>query len=379
MTPNLERPGLVAAVQAALARSPAVALLGPRQVGKTTLARRFLDASSSQYLDLEDPVVLAQLAQPMTLLSGLRGLVVIDEVQRAPELFPVLRVLLDRSDLPARFLLLGSASPQLLRQGSESLAGRLALIEMGGFTLQDTGADSAARLWWRGGFPRSYLAGDDAGSRLWRRDFARLVIERDMPALGLNVSLPAMLRFWAMLAHWHGQVWNAADPARALGVNESTVRRYLDHLTQMYLVRQLQPWHENLAKRQVKAPKVYIRDSGLLHEHLGIADPGALPLHARSGASWEGFVIEQILSLAAPDQAYFWATHAGAKLDLLLFKDGRRIGVEIKRSDAPSLTPSMHIALQDLALDALYVVYPGQRRYSLAPRVEVVPLHALLS
>lgn len=379
MIPNLERPGLVAAVQAALARSPAVALLGPRQVGKTTLARRFLDASSSQYLDLEDPVVLAQLAQPMTLLSGLRGLVVIDEVQRAPELFPVLRVLLDRSDLPARFLLLGSASPQLLRQGSESLAGRLALIEMGGFTLQDTGADGAARLWWRGGFPRSYLAGDDADSRLWRRDFARLVIERDMPALGLNVSLPAMLRFWAMLAHWHGQVWNAADPARALGVNESTVRRYLDHLTQMYLVRQLQPWHENLAKRQVKAPKVYIRDSGLLHEHLGIADPGALPLHARSGASWEGFVIEQILSLAAPDQAYFWATHAGAELDLLLFKDGRRIGVEIKRSDAPSLTPSMHIALQDLALDALYVVYPGQRRYPLAPRVEVVPLHALLS
>jgi predicted AAA+ superfamily ATPase len=333
--PPIHRPGLKAAVQAALQRSPAVALLGPRQVGKTTLARQFVAPGSTHYLDLEDPVVQAQLAQPMTLLAPLRGLVVIDEVQRAPELFPALRVLLDRDDAPARFLLLGSASPQLLRQGSESLAGRLAIIETGGFTLADTGAAAAARLWWRGGFPRSYLAGDDSASRLWRRDFLRLVIERDLPALGLNVSLPAMQRFWAMLAHFHGQVWNAADPARALGVNESTVRRYLDHLTQLYLVRQLQPWHENLGKRQVKAPKIYLRDSGLLHEQLGIADTTALLLHPRSGASWEGFVIEQLLAVAAPDQAYFWATHAGAELDLLLFKDGQRVGVEVKRSRRP--------------------------------------------
>jgi uncharacterized protein len=378
MPPSVNRPALMTTVQAALARSPAVALLGPRQVGKTTLARHFVAPGSDHYLDLEDPVVLAQLASPMTLLSGLRGLVVIDEVQRAPELFPVLRVLLDRENAPARFLLLGSASPQLLRQGSESLAGRLAIIELGGFTLQDTGTVDEARLWWRGGFPRSYLASDDAASRLWRRDFTRLVIERDMPALGLNVSLPAMQRFWAMLAHFHGQVWNAAEPARSLGVSESTVRRYLDHLTQLYMVRQLQPWHQNLGKRQVKAPKIYFRDTGLLHEQLGIADPTALLLHPRCGASWEGFVIEQILAVAAPDQAYFWATHAGAELDLLLLKDGQRIGVEVKRSDAPRLTPSMHIALGDLALDALYVVYPGDRRYPLASRIEAVPLRALL-
>lgn len=378
MPAAIDRPALRAAVSAALQRSPAVALLGPRQVGKTTLARGFVPAGAATYLDLEDPVVLAQLAAPMTLLSGLRGLVVIDEVQRAPGLFPVLRVLLDRADAPARFLLLGSASPQLLRQGSESLAGRLAIIEMGGFTLRDTGTAEASRLWWRGGFPRAYLADGDVASRLWRRDFVRLVVERDLPALGLNVSLPAMQRFWAMLAHFHGQVWNAAEPARALGVNESTVRRYLDHLTQLYMVRQLQPWFENLSKRQVKAPKVYLRDSGLLHEQLGIVDATALLLHPRCGASWEGFVIEQILAVAAPDQAFFWATHAGAELDLLLFKDGRRVGVEVKRNDAPRLTPSMTIALSDLRLDALYVVYPGDRRYPLAPRIEAVPLWALL-
>lgn len=374
----IDRPTLHDAVVQALAHSPAVALLGPRQVGKTTLARRFVAPGSPQYLDLEDPTVLAQLAEPMTLLAPLRGLVVIDEVQRAPDLFPVLRVLLDREASPAQFLLLGSASPQLLRQGGESLAGRLAVIDVGGFTLQDLGADAASRLWWRGGFPRSFLAGPDLQSRRWRRDFMRLVIERDMPALGLGVSLPAMQRCWAMLAHFHGQVWNAAEPARALGVNESTVRRYLDHLTQLYLVRQLQPWHENLAKRQVKAPKVYYRDSGLLHEQLGIADEAALRLHPRSGASWEGFVIEQILALAAPEQAYFWATHAGAELDLLLIRDGLRIGVEIKRADAPRLTASMTIAMRDLRLDALYVVYPGERRYRLAEGVEAVPLWAML-
>ena len=378
MSKALNRPALLAAVHAALARSPAVALLGPRQVGKTTLARQFVSPGSSHYLDLEDPVVQAQLAAPMTLLGGLRGLVVIDEIQRAPEIFPALRVLIDRDDAPARFLLLGSASPQLLRQGSESLAGRLAIIEMGGFSLQDVGAAQADRLWWRGGFPRAYLAADDVASRAWRRDFMRLVIERDLPALGLNVSLPAMQRFWSMLAHFHGQVWNAAEPARALGVNESTVRRYLDHLTQLYMVRQLQPWFENLAKRQVKSPKIYLRDSGLLHEQLGIADPTALLLHPRSGASWEGFVIEQVLAVAGPDQAFFWSTHAGAELDLLLFKDGRRVGVEIKRSDAPRLTASMTIAQRDLRLDALHVVYPGSRRYALAPGIEAVPLQALL-
>lgn len=374
----IERRSLASAVHAALRRGPAVALVGPRQVGKTTLARSLLAPGSPNWFDLEDPQVEAQLATPMVALKDLRGLVVIDEVQHAPELFRVLRVLIDRPQNPARFLLLGSASPSLLRQSSESLAGRLEVIEAGGFTLDETGAADAAALWWRGGFPRSFTAQDDAGSRIWRREFIRSTVERDLPQLGMNVAAPAIYRFWSMLAHYHGQTWNAADPARSLGVNESTVRRYLDWLTQAYLVRQLQPWFANLGKRQVKAPKIYLRDSGLLHELLGIRDPGELARHPKCGASWEGFALDQVLRIARPDEAWFWATHAGAELDLLMFKDGRRVGVEFKRSDAPQLTPSMRIALQDLALDALYVVYPGARRYALAPRVQAVPLAAVL-
>jgi uncharacterized protein len=379
-----DRPTLLASVQQALARSPAVALVGPRQVGKTTLARTVAqsmsgNAGGANWFDLEDPQVQAQLASPLVALQGLQGLVVIDEVQHAPELFQLLRVLVDRPGNGARFLLLGSASPALLRQSSESLAGRIEVIEAGGFTLDETGADAARRLWWRGGMPRAYTVASDADSRIWRREFIRTVVERDLPQLGMNVPAPAIYRFWAMLAHFHGQVWNAADPARSLGVNESTVRRYLDWLTQAYFVRQLQPWFANTGKRQVKAPKLYFRDTGLLHELLGIADPDALDRHPRMGASWEGFALDQVLRIARPDEAYFWATHAGAELDLLMFKDGRRIGVEFKRSDAPTLTPSMRIALQDLALDALFVVYPGPRRYRLADRAEAVPLAALLN
>lgn len=365
-------------VEEALSRGPAVALIGPRQVGKTTLARSLLAEDSVNYFDLEDPQVEAQLAEPMTALKDLRGLVVIDEVQHAPDLFKPLRVLIDRPGVPARFLLLGSASPALLRQSSESLAGRIEVIETGGFTLDETGAAGSAALWWRGGFPRSYTAASDAASRIWRREFIRTLVERDLPQLGIGAPAPALHRFWSMLAHYHGQIWNAADPARSLGVNESTVRRYLDWLTQAFLIRQLQPWHENLGKRQVKAPKVYVRDSGLLHELLGVADPAALARHPKSGASWEGFALDQILRIARPDSAFFWATHGGAELDLLMFRDGRRIGVEFKRADAPTLTTSMRVALVDLALDALYVVYPGPRRYRLADRVEAVPLSALL-
>ena len=374
----LERNALESSVLAALSRSPAVALVGPRQIGKTTLARALQGSGSSNWFDLEDPQVEAQMAAPMVALKDLRGLVVIDEVQHAPNLFKVLRVLIDRPDNPARFLLLGSASPALLRQSSESLAGRLEVIEAGGFTLDETGARDAAALWWRGGFPRSFTATGDEASRIWRREFIRTVVERDLPQLGMTVAAPALYRFWSMLAHYHGQTWNAADPARSLGVNESTVRRYLDWLTQAYLVRQLQPWFVNLGKRQIKAPKIYLRDSGLLHELLGIADLGALARHPKCGASWEGFALDQVLRIARPDQAYFWATQAGAELDLLMFKDGRRVGVEFKRTDAPQITPSMRIALHDLALDTLYVVYPGDRRYALAQRVEAVPLAALL-
>jgi uncharacterized protein len=374
----LDRPALFQQLSRAVQRSPAVVLLGPRQVGKTTLARRLLPAGSAQYLDLEDPAVEAQLADPMTLLAGMQGLVVIDEVQRAPQLFKTLRVLLDRSPAPARFLLLGSAAPQLLQQTSETLAGRIELIEMAGFTLDEVGVASQATHWFRGGFPRSFLAEDDEASRLWRRDFIRTIIERDLPQLGLSIPAPALQRFWAMLAHLHGQVWNAAEPARALGVNESTVRRYLDVLTQLYLVRQLQPWHANVAKRQVKSPKIYLCDSGLLHQALGIADPVALLTHPRCGASWEGYVLDQLVRIAKPDEAWFWATHGGAELDLLMVKDGRRVGVEIKRSDAPGMTQSIHAALKDLRLDAMYVVYPGTRRYRVHERVEVVPVGAMV-
>lgn len=379
--PVLERPFLRAALLQALGRNPAVALVGPRQVGKTTLARALAAAQppgQAHWFDLEDPTDAARLASPMLALQGLRGLVVIDEIQHAPGLFKPLRVLADRPGMPARFLLLGSASPALLRQSGESLAGRIEVVEAGGFTLQDTGPAEQAALWWRGGFPRSTLAATSADSRAWRREFIRTVVERDLPQLGFNAPAPAIYRFWAMLAHCHGQVWNAAEPARSLGISESTVRRYLEWLTQAYFIRQLQPWHANLGKRQVKAPKLYFRDTGLLHELLGLEDMQALERHPRLGASWEGFALEQVLRIAQPDEAYFWATHAGAELDLLLFKAGRRVGVEFKRSDAPALTPSMRIALADLALDVLYVVYPGHLRFALADRVEAVPLQALL-
>jgi len=374
----ISRTPLVRAVRRGLQRSPAVVLVGPRQVGKTTLARELLPPDSPNYFDLEDPAVEAQLAAPMAALSGLRGLVVIDEVQRSPGLFKPLRVLIDREGTQARFLLLGSASPALLRQSTESLAGRIEVIETGGFTVEDVGAQAQSVLWWRGGFPRSYLASSDEDSRAWRREFIRTVVERDLPQLGLQVAAPAMHRFWAMLAHMHGQIGNAAEPARSLGIGETTVRRYLDWLTQAFMVRQLQPWHENLAKRQVKAPKIYLRDSGLLHELLGVPDPHALARHPRSGASWEGFALDQVLSIAKPDEAYFWATHGGAELDLLMMRNGQRVGVEFKRADAPAMTPSMRVALNDLALQALYVVYPGQRRYRIAERVEAVPLAAVL-
>lgn len=354
-----------------------VILVGPRQVGKTTLARTFVPASSSNYFDLEDAVVAEQFRAPRTLLEGLHGLVAIDEVQHAPELFRLLRVLMDRDDAPAKFLLLGSASPSLLRQTSESLLGRVAVIEIGGFSLDEIASREMPTLWRRGGAPLSYLAGDERQSVEWRERFVQMFLERDLPQLGINTAPAAMRRFWTMLAHYHGQVWNAADPARSLGVNESTVRRHLDWLTQTYMVRQLQPWHENVGKRQVKAPKIYFRDSGLLHALLGIRSEGDLMTHPKSGASWEGFVLEQVLRIAQPDEAYFWATHAGAELDLLMIKHGHRIGVEIKRADAPVLTPSMRIAMHDLKLDRLLVLYPGNRSYSLASGIDVVPAAAV--
>jgi predicted AAA+ superfamily ATPase len=365
-------------VAQALRRNPFVALVGPRQIGKTTLARQFLAPDSQNYFDLEDPVCQARLGEPMTTLSALRGLIVIDEVQRMPELFPVLRVLADRLLLDARFLLLGSASPALIRQSSESLAGRIEVIEMGGFGLEEISLAERNALWVRGGYPRSLLADSDVDSRAWRRQYLLALTERDLPQLGFSLPPQALYRFLVMLAHYHGQIWNAAEPARSLGISETTVRRYLDQLTGAYLIRQLAPWHANIAKRQVKAPKIYWRDSGLLHQLLGINDLASLLAHPRSGASWEGFVLEALLRAMRPDEAWFWATHTGAELDALLIRDGKRLGIEIKRADAPRMTPSMRHALNDLELDLLWVIYPGTQSYALAEGVTAMPLDQAL-
>lgn len=369
----LARHALHGRIEAALRRSRIVVLVGPRQAGKTTMARAFVAANSPRYFDLEDPSAAARLGEPMAALEPLTGLVVIDEIQRAPDIFPVLRVLADRVPNPARFLLLGSASPALLRQSSESLAGRVEVIEIAGFDVDELGTENTDTVWRRGGFPLSYLAADEEASRVWRRQFLLALAERDLPQLGVNLPAPALQRFFVMLAHYHGQIWNAADPARSLGVAEGTVRRYLDLLTGAYYIRQLAPWHENIGKRQVKSPKIYWRDSGLLHQLLGIADQDALLGHPRCGASWEGFVLETMLRRLQPDESYFWATHTGAELDALLIKGGVRLGLEIKRADAPRLTPSMRHAMTDLRLDALWVLYPGRHRYPLADRVEVLP------
>jgi predicted AAA+ superfamily ATPase len=362
----------------ALSRSRAVALLGPRQCGKTTLARAFVDINSPNYFDLEDDSSVIALADPKTALAPLKGLVVIDEVQRRPEIFPILRVLLDRTPLPAKFLILGSASPDLLRQSSESLAGRLELIEMDGFNLSEVGEKKASALWARGGFPLSFLAKSDVDSFAWRNSFIKTFLERDLRAQGIDVPTAALHRFWIMLAHSHGQIWNAAPFATSLGLSQPTVRRYLDILTGLFMVRQIQPWYVNIKKRQVKAPKVYIRDTGILNSLLGIKTGADVPRHPSCGSSWEGFVIEEIIHAVEPDDVYYWATHQGAEVDMVLFKGGRMYGVEIKRQDAPTMTPSMRIALEDLRLERIAVIYPGQKRYEVHKKVSVVPFSKII-
>ena len=373
----IRRAHLLRALNRALARSRVVVLTGPRQCGKTTLARELIDPDSINYFDLEDPASLARLDEPMTALGPLRGLVVIDEVQRRPDLFPVLRVLADREGLPARFLILGSASGDLLRQTSESLAGRVERLTISGFSLRELGIEAEQLLWLRGGLPLSYLAATEAESLAWRKSFIQTLLERDFPQWGVRVPAAALFRFWAVVAQYHGQTWNAAEAARALGVSESTARRHLDLLTDGLMIRQLLPFHANLRKRQVKSPKVYVRDTGLLHQLLGVASLKALLTHPKIGASWEGFAVEQVLGSEPHDEAFFWATHQRAEVDLVLRRGEELVGIECKRTDTPRLTRSIGIALDDLGLKRVAVVYPGVKRFPLSVNVEAVPLSVL--
>jgi predicted AAA+ superfamily ATPase len=362
------------AVTTAIQRSPVTALLGPRQCGKTTLARLVAAGRQAHYFDLESPVDRQRLQNPELLLGSLAGLVVLDEIQLLPEIFNVLRVLVDRPDHAVRYLILGSASPHIIKNVSETLAGRIEFIDMAGFNLVEILPGQQDQLWLRGGFPRSFLAASDTDSLAWREGFIRTFLERDIPQLGITIPAIAMRRFWTMLAHLHGQTWNASDLGRSMGLTDKTVRRYLDILTGTYMIRQLQPWHENLKKRQVKTPKVFLRDTGLLHSLLNIPSRHDLLGHPRLGASWEGFTLEQVLSVLRTSEAYFWATQGGAELDLLFFADGRRFGVECKFNEAPTITKSMHSALADLSLDHLWVVYPGKARYPAHEKITMLPL-----
>lgn len=362
---------------------PVVALLGARQVGKSTLARMIARQAKEpvEFLDLEDPEERRRLADPGLVLRELQGLVVLDEVQTLPEVFPLLRLLADRPGRPARFLVLGSATPDLLRQSSESLAGRIGHHFLPGLDLVEVGVRRLRSLWLRGGFPRSFLAASDAASLVWRRGFAQTFFARDLPGLGFRVPAPTLERFWAMLAHWHGQTWNSSEFARSFGVADTTVRGYLDLLTATFLVRQLRPWHENLAKRQVKSPKVYLADSGLLHAVLGIRDLRELQRHPKVGASWEGFLLEQVIAQlgARAEECYFWGTYSGAELDLLVVRGRRRLGFEFKYSETPQLTPSMRIAVADLSLDELVVVHGGSKSWRMAEGIRAVAASQLLS
>ena len=372
---HLQRVGLL------LNEFPVVTLLGARQVGKSTLARQLVASrpDPSTWFDLENPVDLTRLADPGLELRPLRGLVVLDEIQRLPEVFPLLRVLADRPETPARFLVLGSASPELLRQTSETLAGRVAFHQLDGFGLNEV--DDVERLWLRGGFPRSYLAPSAPASRRWRDGFIRTFLARDVPELGSLVPSTTLHRFWTMLAHWHGQLWNGAELGRAFGVAHTTVRRYLDLLTSVFMVRQLQPWHENIAKRQVRSPKVFISDSGLLHALLGLTTREDVLSHPTVGASWEGFVVQQVIHLlgARPEQCYHWSTHSGAELDLLISAGNRRYGFEVKRSEAPRLTASMRTAFDTLGLERLDVVHAGTQGYPMGPGIRALPAGRLTS
>jgi len=373
----IQRENYLSRLKTAKGRSQVTALLGPRQCGKTTLARQLASHQAATFFDIESVPDQRRLQNPELMLGGLSGLVVLDEIQAMPELFQVLRVLVDRPENQACFLILGSASPEIIKSASETLAGRVEFIELQGFNLSETGTDVWKALWSRGGFPRSFLANTDEDSLAWREGFIRTFLERDIPQLGINIPAVTMRRFWTMLAYYHGQTWNASEIGRSMGLSDKTVRSYLDILTGTFMIRQLQPWFENLGKRQVKSPKIYFRDTGLLHSLLDIPDRHSLLGHPKVGASWEGFAIEQALRILHPNVAYFWGTHAGAEIDLVFQHKGRRYGMEVKFSEAPSLTPSMRIAVSELNLEQLWIVYPGNEVYPVTEKITALPLTKL--
>lgn len=370
----IKRPYYIKRLSASVKRSPVTALLGPRQCGKTTLARAFVKEENATYFDLESQPDLQRLQNPELALGSIKGLAVLDEIQTMPELFNVLRVLVDRPGNKTRFLILGSASPGIIRGVSETLAGRVEFIELSGFDLSEAAPAEHETLWLRGGFPRSFLSAGNEDSMAWREGFIRTFLERDIPQLGISIPSAAMRRFWTMLSHYHGQYWNSSELARSMGLSDKTVRSYLDILTGAFMIRQLQPWHENIGKRQVKAPKIYFRDSGLLHSFLGLPDLTTLQGHPKVGASWEGFAIEQVLQTVRPTESYFWATHSGAKIDLFFIQRGKRYGVEAKYSEVPQVTRSMENSLETLKLEHLWVVFPGDRSYPVHENISVCPL-----
>jgi len=373
----IKRPYYLESLKTAVHRSPITALLGPRQTGKTTLARLFAENKKAIYFDLESIPDQRRLQNPELVLGNHEGFVILDEIQLMPELFGTLRVLVDRPGQKACFLILGSASPEIIRNASETLAGRVEFVDLNGFDLSEVGSSNWQSLWMRGGFPRSYLAENEADSLRWREGFIRTFLERDIPQLGIRIPAIAMRHFWTMLAHYHGQTWNASELGRSMGLSDKTVRGYLDILTGAFMVRQLQPWYENMSKRQVRAPKIYLRDSGLLHSLLNIQDIHNLFGHPKVGASWEGYVIEQLLQIIRPIEAYFWAIHSGAELDLLFFHKGKRYGIEVKFSEAPEITRSMQTALHDLNLTHLWVIYPGVEGYQVDKQISVLSLQKI--
>ncbi len=359
--------------------TPLVCILGPRQCGKTTLAREYLKTLSGpvHYFDCENPQDLTSLESPLLTLSSLNGIIVIDEVQNLPEIFPILRVLADQEDFDGKFLILGSASRDLLRQSSETLAGRISYLEL--TPLSATEVDGLQKLWIQGGYPNAFLNSGEK-SMAWRQGYITTYLEKDIPNLGINIPPRTLRRFWMMLTHYHGQIFNASEIGKSLGVAHTTARHYLDILTSTFMIRELEPWYENIGKRQVKSPKVYFRDSGIYHALLGIDNYQSILRHPKLGASWEGFALEEILRYHKVNQeeAFFWSVHNQAELDLLLFKDTRRLGFEFKYADAPRLTKSMVSVLEMLKLDELTVVYPGKKNYKLTEEIQCVGLDNFL-